>query len=117
MTEVIRYPFYAFTLLGYVPYQLLWLRYTAFYLLYPLGAASEAIGAYATLPVSSPWKIYDYFRALLFVTWWPCRFLPQNSVLHAEINSSAVCAIYLHDQTKKESSRKRKDCQKRMNHT
>jgi len=42
VTEVIRYSFYALnTLNGKAPYFLTWLRYTLFYVLYPLGVASE----------------------------------------------------------------------------
>ncbi|KAF8972977.1 PTPLA-domain-containing protein [Flammula alnicola] len=81
-TEVIRYAFYAFNLVGMNPYVLLWLRYTTFYVLYPLGAGSEAFLTYATLPSSSPvpgwhswlrgmWKPADYARAVLFLIWWP----------------------------------------------
>ncbi|KAL4424925.1 hypothetical protein ABPG77_009654 [Micractinium sp. CCAP 211/92] len=40
-SEVIRYSFFAFKELGMQPYVLLWLRYTAFIVLYPLGVASE----------------------------------------------------------------------------
>jgi len=115
-TEVIRYSFYAFTLLGHVPYQLLWLRYTTFYLLYPIGAASEALGAYATLPVSSEWNTFDYIRALLFMTWWPCKS-PESSftcVPLAEINSSAVRTVYAYGEAKTEGSCDRKNCQTRM---
>ena len=81
-TEIVRYSFYAFNLLGKNPYALLWLRYTAFYVLYPLGAGSEAFLIYATLPSSSPipgwqawlrgmWKPTDYIRGILFLIWWP----------------------------------------------
>lgn len=72
VTEVIRYSFYAFTLLGGVPYPLLWLRYTLFYILYPIGAGSEASLIYATLPKAllADWNPYDYFRGSMFVIWW-----------------------------------------------
>lgn len=52
ITEVIRYSYYALnTLNGKAPYVLLWLRYTLFYILYPLGVGSE-IGLIIT---SLPW--------------------------------------------------------------
>lgn len=81
-TETIRYPFYACSLLGLEPYPLLYLRYTTFYLLYPLGASSEAFIIYSTLPKSSPipslqswmqgmWNLTDYIRGVLFCIWWP----------------------------------------------
>ncbi|KAG6862235.1 hypothetical protein C0995_002166 [Termitomyces sp. Mi166 len=83
ITEVIRYSFYALNLMGHeLPYVLLWLRYTTFYVLYPTGASSEALLIYATLPSSSPvpgwqswiqgmWRPTDYARAMLFGIWWP----------------------------------------------
>ncbi|CED82881.1 Protein tyrosine phosphatase-like protein PTPLA (contains Pro instead of catalytic Arg) [Phaffia rhodozyma] len=48
--EIVRYLFYAFSLLGIESYPLLWLRYTLFYVLYPLGAGSEFYLAYSVLP-------------------------------------------------------------------
>ncbi|KAG5645189.1 hypothetical protein DXG03_006707 [Asterophora parasitica] len=82
LTEVIRYSFYAFSLVGREPYPLLYLRYTTFFLLYPTGASSEAALIWASLPASSPlpgwkawvhgiWRPADYGRAVLFVIWWP----------------------------------------------
>jgi very-long-chain (3R)-3-hydroxyacyl-CoA dehydratase len=41
VTEVIRYSFLAFKVAGLQPYFLLWLRYSAFIVLYPLGVSSE----------------------------------------------------------------------------
>jgi very-long-chain (3R)-3-hydroxyacyl-CoA dehydratase len=65
-------------LVGLEPRPLVWLRYTLFYALYPIGAGSEASLIFATLPRSSPvpsakgtWKFTDYGRALLFLIWWP----------------------------------------------
>ena len=83
-TEVVRYCFYACMLTGLEPRPLLWLRYTLFYLLYPVGACSEASLIFATLPRSSPipswlssakgtWRLVDYGRALLFFIWWPSQ--------------------------------------------
>ncbi|KIM45186.1 hypothetical protein M413DRAFT_333798 [Hebeloma cylindrosporum] len=80
VTEIIRYSFYACNLLGKNPYVLLYLRYTTFYILYPLGASSEAFLTYATLPASWPlpgwrfpgaWRPTDYARAVLFCICWP----------------------------------------------
>jgi len=71
-TEVIRYTFYALNLVGLNPYPLLWLRYTTFYALYPLGAGSEAFLTLATLPAPvASWGPLEYVRAGLFVIWWP----------------------------------------------
>jgi len=79
-TEVIRYAFYTLSLArNTVPGVLVYLRYTTFYILYPLGASSEALLILASLPVTNPlhgfkdgsWSIWDYFRGVMFVVWWP----------------------------------------------
>ena len=118
MTEVIRYPFYAFSLLGKVPYPFLWLRYTTFYVLYPIGVFSEAVSIYATLPISSPatWKTYDFVRALLFVIWWICKISNFIFCSYTEINSRSICTIHIYDQATTKSSWKRKDGQKGIDH-
>ncbi|KAG8722617.1 hypothetical protein FRC08_017450 [Ceratobasidium sp. 394] len=75
ITEVVRYSFYACNLAGKEPSLLLYLRYTTFYILYPLGASSEAALIFSTLPNSSPlngkWTAYDLLRGALFTIWWP----------------------------------------------
>ncbi|KAF5370638.1 hypothetical protein D9758_001859 [Tetrapyrgos nigripes] len=91
-TEVIRYSFYASNLLGYEPQILLYLRYTTFYVLYPLGAGSEAFLIYSSLPSSSPvpswsswitgmWKPTDYARAVLFLIWWPGLYVMYTHMI------------------------------------
>ncbi|KAJ7733728.1 PTPLA-domain-containing protein [Mycena maculata] len=83
ITEVVRYSFYACSLLGYEPPILLYLRYTMFYVLYPVGAGSEAFLSYATLPIPSGipsfksflgWSAPEYARAGLFLVWWPSLY-------------------------------------------
>ncbi|SNX81318.1 related to PHS1 - essential 3-hydroxyacyl-CoA dehydratase of the ER membrane [Melanopsichium pennsylvanicum] len=77
ITECIRYPFYANALLGAEGPGLLWARYTTFYILYPIGAASEALCIWATLPNKNPltnsgaWDLRAYIFAGLFAVWWP----------------------------------------------
>jgi very-long-chain (3R)-3-hydroxyacyl-CoA dehydratase len=81
MTEVVRYSFYACSMVGMTVSALLYLRYTMFYILYPTGAFSEAFLIYAALPAYSPfswlhgmWKPTDYVRAGLFIIWWPSNY-------------------------------------------
>ena len=85
LTEVVRYSFYACSLVGITLSALLYLRYTMFYILYPTGASSEAFLIYAALPSYPPypgwqswfhgmWKPADYFRAGLFLIWWPSNY-------------------------------------------
>ncbi|OXG25313.1 3-hydroxy acyl-CoA dehydratase [Cryptococcus neoformans Ze90-1] len=54
LTEVIRYSFYALSLLSVSAPFLNYLRYTTFIPLYPLGASSEAFLSFATLPALAP---------------------------------------------------------------
>ena len=85
LTEVVRYSFYACSLLvpGREPRPLLFLRYTLFYILYPTGASSEALLMFASFPhpafawargagldsFFSDW--HTRVREYLFVVWWP----------------------------------------------
>ncbi|CAO1402544.1 unnamed protein product [Diamesa hyperborea] len=46
VTEIIRYGYYAFNLVGSVPYVLVWLRYTTFIILYPIGVTGELLCFY-----------------------------------------------------------------------
>lgn len=52
ITEMLRYSYYVYTLTRpkSVPYWLTWLRYSAFYVLYPLGAGSEWLLILISLP-------------------------------------------------------------------
>lgn len=52
VTEVIRYGFFVFTLSGFSPRILSWLRYNLFLILYPLGAGSEAFLIYKAVPAA-----------------------------------------------------------------
>ncbi|XP_076820049.1 very-long-chain (3R)-3-hydroxyacyl-CoA dehydratase 2-like [Clavelina lepadiformis] len=49
ITEIIRYLFYTFILLGITPRFILWLRYTLFIILYPLGVTGETLTIYNSL--------------------------------------------------------------------
>lgn len=50
LSEVIRYSFFAFKELGAAPYPALWLRYSGFIVLYPVGVASEVAMILLALP-------------------------------------------------------------------
>jgi very-long-chain (3R)-3-hydroxyacyl-CoA dehydratase len=50
VTEIIRYTFYFFSVIGVNIPPLTYLRYSTFLLLYPIGAASEAFLSFSTLP-------------------------------------------------------------------
>lgn len=65
ITEIIRYLFYTYTLKRGshgVPKWLVWIRYSAFYILYPLGAGSEWILVLFSLPEA---EIFSTIYALI----------------------------------------------------
>ncbi|KDN35823.1 hypothetical protein RSAG8_11257, partial [Rhizoctonia solani AG-8 WAC10335] len=85
ITEVIRYSFYACNLAGSEPRFLLWLRYTTFYVLYPLGAGSENALIFSTLPKSSPlsgkWSPYDFLRGFFVLIWVPGLYVMYTHMI------------------------------------
>ncbi len=56
--ECIRYPFYALNIVKSCPFQLTWLRYSAFIVLYPIGMLSEV----AVLISSLPFANFGYYN-------------------------------------------------------
>jgi very-long-chain (3R)-3-hydroxyacyl-CoA dehydratase len=78
LIEIVRYPIYAISLLNLfqTPHFLTWLRYSMFFVLYPIGALSEAGLIYATLPErGAKWGVADVARAMVFTIQWPGQFL------------------------------------------
>ncbi|KAG7147229.1 very-long-chain (3R)-3-hydroxyacyl-CoA dehydratase like protein [Verticillium longisporum] len=59
VTEVIRYSYFALTLSGLQPRVLVWLRYNTFFLLYPIGIASDGLQ-----PKALVWLRYNTFFVL-----------------------------------------------------
>ncbi|KAH0947901.1 hypothetical protein HN011_011076 [Eciton burchellii] len=49
ITEIIRYAYYFVNLIGFVPYILVWIRYTTFIILYPIGVTGELLCFYAAV--------------------------------------------------------------------
>ncbi|XP_061181520.1 very-long-chain (3R)-3-hydroxyacyl-CoA dehydratase 2-like [Saccostrea echinata] len=78
VTEIIRYSFYFFSLLGGVPYFIVWCRYTFFIVLYPIGVTGELITVFSSLREVEEKKLYylqlpnaanmsfNYFYFLIF---------------------------------------------------
>jgi len=58
ITEIIRYSFYAFNLLGYLPYIVNYLRYTLFIVLYPIGVTGELLSIIRALPIVKQTELY-----------------------------------------------------------
>lgn len=59
LTEVVRYPWYAFSLMGACPSWLTWLRYTVFIPTYPFGVVSEILILYGALPYAKERQMYN----------------------------------------------------------
>lgn len=62
ITEIIRYSYYAFSLLGYMPYVLVYLRYTLFIVLYPIGVTGELLSIIRALPIVKQTELYTGMR-------------------------------------------------------
>lgn len=59
LSEIIRYGFFAAKELGSPPYFLLWLRYTGFIVLYPIGVSSELAMLWFALPTIKASKMWN----------------------------------------------------------
>ncbi|GLC35795.1 hypothetical protein PLESTB_000495100 [Pleodorina starrii] len=90
ITEVVRYGFFAIKeVAGSVPYAVLWLRYSTFIPLYPIGVASELTMAWLALPAiraAHMWSVdmpnalnfgFDYFLFCLVIVASYVPGLPQ----------------------------------------
>lgn len=79
ITEIIRYAYYAGNLLGWTPYLVIWLRYTLFIGLYPLGVTGELWCSYVsldriqrqglyTVSLPNPWNVtFNYYAVLILI--------------------------------------------------
>lgn len=91
VTEVLRYSYFAVKEVATPPYPHLWLRYTSFIPLYPLGVASEMTMAYLALPIikaNRPLSIsmpnalnwsFDYYTLCWIII---CSYLPGLPMLY-----------------------------------
>ncbi|KAF9973177.1 hypothetical protein BGZ73_003616 [Actinomortierella ambigua] len=81
ITEIIRYSYYALNLVGVQPASLVWCRYTFFYILYPVGAGSEAIEIWRALPFASQiGQEYYYFLIAML-----CIYPPGFYVMYTHM--------------------------------
>lgn len=98
ITEIIRYSFYAATKLQFQPRWLLWLRYNTFFVLYPLGAGSEAALIYSTLPSQTAWDTWAYVRAIAFGLWWPGTCVHSFAMEISQcFHGRSLRNVYVHD--------------------
>jgi very-long-chain (3R)-3-hydroxyacyl-CoA dehydratase len=75
VTEVIRYSYFALTLSGYSPGFISWLRYNAFFVLYPLGISSECWLIYKAIePAKELRQEYTWLLQSILVIYIPGEF-------------------------------------------
>ncbi len=87
--QVIRYPWYAATLLGGAPYALTWLRYTAFYVLYPVGLLSEMWLLYSGLPTIAARRLHS----VLLPNRWNWAFSYSVAMMVSLAMQCCVCVL------------------------
>ncbi|ORY35016.1 tyrosine phosphatase-like protein [Naematelia encephala] len=78
VTEVIRYSFYALSILNIDVGAINWLRFTTFLPLYPLGASSEAFLSFSTLPPLSTLPYIPDWLSTLSPLSSLIRYLPEG---------------------------------------
>lgn len=97
LTEVPRYSYYA---LSRPPTWLTWVRYSTFYILYPLGAGSEALLVLSTISewqngLYAIWSFEDWLKAAMVLIWIPGTF--STSPPCPSLNSSlGLYVMYTH---------------------
>ncbi|KAH0827841.1 protein-tyrosine phosphatase-like protein [Lanmaoa asiatica] len=102
LTEVPRYSYYALGLLGlHSPPWLTWLRYSTFYILYPLGAGSEVLLALSTISewqngLYANWALEDWLKAAMVLIWIPGTFPRVLPLCTALIASPGLYVMYTH---------------------
>lgn len=87
LTEVPRYAYYALSLVGCgVPAWLTWIRYSTFYVLYPIGAGSEALVMLSTIPEWSggkweTWGLENRVKAGMVAIWVPGLWMMYSHMM------------------------------------
>ncbi|PVV02546.1 hypothetical protein BB560_002995 [Smittium megazygosporum] len=95
ITECIRYPFYALSLIGIEPYPLIWARYTFFYVLYPLGVwgeTSQIIRSFRLAYAKSPYLFY--LNVVILLNYFPAfnslfRYMVKQRSKHVHSSTSS----------------------------
>lgn len=71
VTEVCRYSYYVTNIMGRTPGFLTWLRYNTFFVLYPLGAGSEAWCIYQALGEAKAYNVGYYWVLVAILATYP----------------------------------------------
>ncbi|RMY48910.1 hypothetical protein D0863_15280 [Hortaea werneckii] len=83
VTEVIRYSYFAVSIAyGRVPKALVWLRYNTFFVLYPLGIASECWLVWSSIEPARSWNAaYEWALRLILFVYVPGASAPSDGSL------------------------------------
>lgn len=71
VTEVYRYSYYVTNIMGRTPQFLTWLRYNTFFVLYPMGAGSEAWCIYQALAEAKVFNANYYWVLVAILVTYP----------------------------------------------
>ena len=78
ITEIVRYSFYALQLLNALPSWLLWMRYTFFIVLYPVGVSGEWLIIAAPILMKgfsiNPYNLFVLFLLVSYVYYFPVLY-------------------------------------------
>ncbi|KZZ97622.1 protein tyrosine phosphatase [Moelleriella libera RCEF 2490] len=75
VTEVVRYSYFALALAGALPPALTWVRYSLFYLLYPVGIASECVLVYRRAAAAQTSDVQRYFFYAVLAIYVPGSYI------------------------------------------
>ena len=98
VAEIIRYAFYCFKELDYIPYPLTWVRYTGFIVLYPIGVSMEVITIYL-VTLQKHW-----FNPILYAIM--ASYVPGLFVLYTYMLRQRNKALGVKSKIEKDSVRK-----------
>jgi very-long-chain (3R)-3-hydroxyacyl-CoA dehydratase len=102
VTEVIRYGYFTFTLSGYSPGVMTWLRYNTFYILYPLGISSECWLIYSAIEPAKQIR-QEFAWALQLILFVYIPGISADSARVAKANyCRLICPLYTYDVSKEE---------------
>lgn len=108
VTEFIRYSFFAFSLSGWQPRPLTWLRYNTFFVLYPMGISSECALIYlATEPAGNLDELYKWALYAILAIYVPGESAPKPEGRLGHRFADICCdrfvhAIHVHDEAAQE---------------
>ncbi|XP_068628806.1 very-long-chain (3R)-3-hydroxyacyl-CoA dehydratase hpo-8 [Battus philenor] len=110
ITETIRYGYYALNIVGTVPPPLLFVRYSTFLILYPLGITGELLCMYHSLDEIAEKKLFTVlmpnswnfvFNYYYFVIFYMLLYIPLFPVLFGHMLKQRNKMLYSHKVIKK----------------